>query len=92
MEERRRSSNRYKLGLIWNMRPGREDGPTSFGRGGFGYDFDMDAILEKMQKTKHMDEVLCRLCYDLPEQPRMTEVGRALRRREMKTRFHCADT
>jgi hypothetical protein len=49
-------------------------GTTSFGKGRFGYDFDMDTQLEQMEAGKSMEDVICRLCYDAPVDPTITDV------------------
>ena len=41
-----------------------QDKTSQFGSGNFGYTFDMDKQLEEMHKTKQLQEVICRLCYD----------------------------
>jgi hypothetical protein len=47
---------------------------TTFGKGRFGYDFDMDTQLEQMEAGKSLEEVICRVCYDAPVDPTITEV------------------
>jgi hypothetical protein len=47
---------------------------TSFGKGRFGYDFDMNTQFEQMEASKSVDEVICRLCYDAPVDPTITDV------------------
>ena len=51
-----------------------KDQPTTFGKSAFGYDFNMDRQLDAMYNLKSLEEVICRLCYDTPENPQITEV------------------
>ncbi|KAH8900083.1 hypothetical protein GQ53DRAFT_595648, partial [Thozetella sp. PMI_491] len=51
------------------------NGAMSFGVGGHGYYFDMNRQLEKIHRTKTLDEVVCRRCYDEPDNPHITECG-----------------
>lgn len=51
------------------------DGETAtFGRSRFGDAFDMDFQLEDMEVSKTLQDVSCRICYDSPVDPRITEV------------------
>jgi len=61
--------------MEYEERAKREGGPVSFGRSRFGYNFDMDAELQELEASKSMEEVICRLCYDVPVDPRITEVS-----------------
>ena len=53
---------------------------TTFGKGRFGYDFDMDTQLEQMEANKSVEEVICRLCYDVPADPTITDVRNSTNR------------
>ena len=48
--------------------------PTTFGKSRFGYEFDMTSQLKEAESTKSMEDVICRLCYDLPRDAKITEV------------------
>lgn len=37
----------------------------------------MNSQLEQMEADKSMDEVICRLCYDVPVDPSITDVSAA---------------
>ncbi len=52
-----------------------EDGPVTFGKSRFGYAFDMNEQIEQMEARKSLADVICRICYDAPVEPRITEVG-----------------
>lgn len=45
-----------------------------FGHGKFGGMFEMDSQLQQMENKKTVDDLICRICYELPEQPQITEV------------------
>lgn len=61
--------------MEYEERASREGGTVSFGKSRFGYTFDMNAELEKMEARKSMGEVNCRICYDVPVDPRITDVS-----------------
>ncbi len=46
-----------------------------FGRGSFGRVFEMGGKLEEMRRGKKMDEVICRVCHDVPVGAVITEVS-----------------
>lgn len=46
-----------------------------FGRSRFGYEFDINAQLEEMEAGKSLEDVICRICYDTPVEPRITVVS-----------------
>jgi hypothetical protein len=50
---------------------------STFSKGRFGYEFNMDAQLAAIERTKTTKDVLCRLCYEISQQPWTTEVCRA---------------
>jgi hypothetical protein len=52
-----------------------------FGRGQFGYAFDMDTELREMEATKSIEEVVCRICSDVLVDPKITEVSTLTRLR-----------
>ncbi|KAG7287136.1 hypothetical protein NEMBOFW57_006641 [Staphylotrichum longicolle] len=60
--------------MEYEERARREGGTVSFGKSRFGYAFDMNAELEEMEARKSMREVICRICYDVPTDPRITDV------------------
>ncbi len=63
------------MDMEYETRSESEDGPVTFGRSRFGYAFDMDEELEQMEARKSVADVICRICYDVPVEPRITEVG-----------------
>lgn len=54
-------------------------GSEIFGQSQFGYAFDMDAELEELEAGKSMEEVICRLCSEIPVNPQITEVSTCAR-------------
>ncbi|KAL2135717.1 hypothetical protein VTI74DRAFT_7234 [Chaetomium olivicolor] len=40
-----------------------------------GYALDIDDHLEEMAASKPMHEVICRICYEMPDNPRITDVS-----------------
>jgi hypothetical protein len=50
------------------------EGGGQFGRSRFGYEFDMERELEEVGAGKTLQEVICRVCYDVPVDPRITQV------------------
>jgi hypothetical protein len=57
-----------------NLRDRRPEHGTHFGLSKFGYEFNMDAQLEAIQNRKHMGDVICRICYETPDRPEISEV------------------
>lgn len=51
------------------------DGSEAFGKGHLGNTFDMDAELQEMEAGKSMEEVICRRCFELPINPKITEAS-----------------
>ncbi|KAK4235222.1 hypothetical protein C8A03DRAFT_18001 [Achaetomium macrosporum] len=54
---------------------GEGNGEPGFGRSRFGCEFNMDAELAEVGADKSLQEVICRVCYDVPVDPRITECG-----------------
>lgn len=48
---------------------------TTFGNSRFGYEFDMESQLEQVEAGKTMFDVVCRICYDNPTDPKITAVS-----------------
>jgi hypothetical protein len=49
--------------------------PTTFGKSRFGYAFDMGEELGEMEAKKSIEGVICRICYDVPIDPKITDVS-----------------
>jgi hypothetical protein len=65
----------YWLQLEYEVDMGGNGEDESFGKSRFGYQFDMDEQLQEMEASKSMEDVTCRLCYDTPVDPTITEVS-----------------
>lgn len=50
------------------------DDSGEFGEGRFGQEFDMNSQLEDAERSKTTAGLLCRLCYEIPQQASITEV------------------
>ncbi|KAL2261278.1 hypothetical protein VTK26DRAFT_4482 [Humicola hyalothermophila] len=44
-------------------------------RSRFGETFDMDSQFQEMEANAQMADIICRMCYELPVDPRITECG-----------------
>ncbi|KAK3294100.1 SNF2 family N-terminal domain-containing protein [Chaetomium fimeti] len=61
--------------MEYNAFEAEEHGSVAFGRSRFGDAFNMDTELEEMEATKSMEEVVCRVCFDFPVEPQITDCG-----------------
>lgn len=63
------------LTMEYEAREGQESSPATFGNSRFGYTFDMNDELSQIEASKSLAEVICRICYDVPVDPRITDVS-----------------
>ncbi|KAM7207765.1 81e4ad1c-ff53-4b31-96ff-86feb7e2e2d8 [Naviculisporaceae sp. PSN 640] len=63
--------------MEFEKRSTNDTDPTSFGQGTHGYSFNLDPQLERMESLKGMNDVFCRICHEIPQNPRITECGHA---------------
>lgn len=63
-----------QIGQWVEMEYERRDDTVTFGEGQFGQEFNMDTQLEIAERSKTTADLICRLCYEIPQQPSMTEV------------------
>ena len=52
-----------------------ESGSERFGQSQFGYAFDMDAELAELEARASIEDVICRICSELPVNPKITDVS-----------------
>ena len=61
--------------MEYEARVDRDGEPVTFGKSRFGYAFDMNEEFEQMEGRKSMADVICRVCYEIPVDPKITDVS-----------------